>query len=329
MGKESSTVPVSGIGRGTDISAGLVMALVLALGAGDVRQATPDEFLACVARVYERPVVPWYVWGSNVSRCPKTVQEVQDGLRELRMIAVEGPDAVWLAPDKAESRAFKSVELKREVRLWPSRPGQRALTAAERDLITPIIFQKTRPIPLHVEASASAPERAMASITLFLDVFSLRAKGPESVIGIIGEVNGTGRVAYGLLDKGRYLFKWDSPLLRTHTLQLGYQDVDRDGTAEILMAAWWSYRPIFWGLTVLDTQGRELTRQKECDIDVLFHYDEAVGVCPIVGTQVDLEKGQDGTQEIVVQDWIGVGLGGPETRFRLSGGRYVLVKPEK
>lgn len=313
----------------------LIVCLVILLTTAATSQrsrepVTKDRFLRCVAELFHKPVVPQSMgWRTPVTVCPTNREELRQALAVLKMTIVEGPQAAWMAWDWPETKAFKTFELKREVELWPSRPGQRVLTAAERDLISPMVFQKTRPIPLYVEASASAPDTGLATITLFLDVFSLRAKGPESVIGIVGERTGTGRLAYGVLDRGRYFFKWDSPLLRTHTVQLGYQDVDRDGTAEILMTAWWAYRPVLWGLTILDAHGRELTRQKACDIDVLFHYDEAVGVCPIVGTQFDLQTGRDGKQEIVVQDWIGVGLGGPETRFRLSGGRYVPVKSEE
>jgi hypothetical protein len=118
---------------------------------------------------------------------------------------------------------------------------------------------------------------------------------------------------------------WDSPLFYALMLEVGFQDVDADGTKEILVkSAYTLMNPMTLMLTIFDTRGRELTRQGSCEVDPTWGYDEVGVVCPVVGQEITIDDSREGKRDLLVREMDEVDH--PKlNRYSLRDGHFVNV----
>jgi hypothetical protein len=140
----------------------------------------------------------------------------------------------------------------------------------------------------------------------------------ESVVGVLRQPNGPGRLIVGRRSRDGFTISWDSPLLNTSGLAVGFEDVDGDGVREILVrSSCCGLRPSGEALVIFSVEGDELTRQSDCVLDGIQVDEASSAACPVVGERLRLESGRDSTKVIA-----GYPLGGGASRAgRL---RYVL-----
>jgi hypothetical protein len=169
-------------------------------------------------------------------------------------------------------------------------------------------------------------ETAVKQLFLRIDARRVPEGRPEPVVAVLtGAPYGSqSRLAYGEMRNGRFELLWDSPLFGGWRLRIGYNDVDNDGTEEILLFSE-SGRPpdTFNLLSILDRNGRELTRQRNCYQDEPTWEEGAL--CPVVGGEMELVPSSDGrTKDIEVKgSWVPGNWDEREYRYHLEGGRYV------
>jgi anthranilate phosphoribosyltransferase len=71
------------------------------------------------------------------------------------------------------------------------------------------------------------------------------------------------------------------------------------------------------------------TDKKFVILHSLDGYDEAGGVCRVIGANIDFDDAKDGKRDLLVEGWIGLHGKNAEkvTRLRPAGNRYVVVDP--
>ena len=216
---------------------------------------------------------------------------------------------------------FKFVLKPWVVNFEPRIPGSGSLTTIEQEKIADKIFHQSRPVPLaYSDQDTRADGTTEMKILLQLDAHRLKS-GVESIIGVLGQPRSEKRIVYGELRNGDYEVQWDSPLVEGGDFELGYQDVDGDGTLEIITKAR-AYRSGD-AITVFSFSGKELTRQS-CPEDQ-FTRDAIGSACPIVGQRVTLGQPRNGKRDILVIPFEASDWSHPE-RYTLSNGHYGLVR---
>ncbi len=310
----------------------------LACQAGEINHSgvsNTDKFLLCARSTLEKPVIQAWEKLNLPPECPETKDLLFQVLRERGITAFEDDRCVFLVrsdltvPDPASPLnqlwfRWKRVRLVPTVTNWDSIPGSRNLTAVEQEEVGSAVFNQARSVPLVVSYDPGPDgESVEVPYDLILDVHRLTPSGNESVIAILGQRNSAGRLVYGELEDGAYKPLWDSPLFSTRGLQIGYEDVDGDGTKEILVTSDYGMRRSMLMLTIFGVAGEELTRQAPCEFDVPA--DEVGVVCPITADEINLEP-SDGRKDIIVKGRI-EDVAGPlpysTYRYRLVNGRYV------
>jgi len=153
-------------------------------------------------------------------------------------------------------------------------------------------------------------------VLLLVDAHPL-ADRREGVVALWGQNFGDRRLVYGELEEGEYRPLWDSPLFKSLGLRLGYDDVDGDGTTEIVLAGAFARDQVL--VAVFDRKGHELTRQADCGIDSPG-YDKDSGVCPVIGASVDFDDGKGGSKDLVVERWYSA-----RGSDRRKGSHYLII----
>ncbi len=133
--------------------------------------------------------------------------------------------------------SWKRLEIVRSVRNWTGIPASRKLTHDQLEAIKSVINREARPTPIRTPFSASHGDVATVEYPLRLTAYQMSVGSPEAIIGILGEANGTNRLVYGVMTDKGYEIHWDSPLFYAWMLKVGFEDVDSDGTKEILVEA--------------------------------------------------------------------------------------------
>lgn len=310
-----------------------------------------DRFLLCSRGLLGKPVYRDSVMfrgpGQEIDiPCGTSREALVEELRGSRtdrdpeeIHIVDLPDAVFLVPFRVWVRTtWKKLLIGTEVKNWDGVPDSRNLSPDEQAAISGVILSEARTTPLVAPSMpGSDGETAAIEVRLWLDAHRLAgATGVEAVIGILGEPNGSGRLIYGELRKGRYECLWDSPLFDAYSLQIGYRDMDGDGIQEILLSSQRvslsTHTPTRTMLTIFDRQGHELTRQEGCVSELRSGYTEEGGACPIEAESIEFDPRPDGKRDILVSGRIG---DPPEVssekvfRYSLVNGRYVVQQPPR
>jgi len=302
-----------------------------------------DRFLICARSLFGKPVFRER-GGFRLNReikipCGVSREEFLSELKgtgttmepaEIKVI--ETPDLVLVYPSYLfYSRdawiRWKSLSARITTRNFNAIPGSRPLDEGEALQIRNAILAEARTTPVVLPSLPGEDgETATLKITLWLDAHRLIAEGSESIIAILCEEGGAGRLIYGTLRDGKYEPSWDSPLFHALSLELGYRDMDGDGRDEILVGTQVEGRPSMSSLTVWNIQGRELTRQPNCLVDGNYAITEANGACPIVAESIEMDPRADGKRDILTYGYSPGRPSADESRprlFRLVAGRYI------
>jgi hypothetical protein len=318
----------------------LLLASVLATGRPSalhhIGLVPSDQVLLCASGVFGKPIYrnadqPWPT--ENIA-CPSSHDELvrefaKDGFRVF-----ETPTGVHVAPEWIFRRHpnelyahWVAMEITLTVANWNGIPGSRTLGDTERSTVAAVIEKQARTPPLATPYLSGKDGRTISmEVLLLLDAHAVSERR-ESIVAVWSQKFGDSRLIYGELEDGNYRVLWDSPIFKAPGLRLGYDDVDGDGTTEILLAGAFARDQQL--VAVFDRRGRELTRQEDCGIDS-DGYDKTSGVCPIIGAAVDLDDAQSGRKDIVVERWYssqGKDRYRP-IRFALVNGHYVPIHTE-
>jgi len=179
------------------------------------------------------------------------------------------------------------------------------------------LLKRARLIPLDADFN----KEGTVLLQLNIHLYDLRLSSTSPTRSIIAWVNqlpdgGSGRFVYGEMQDEKYVMLWDSPLF----LDVGnpdFEDVNGDGTTEIVMPSHLCGNGCEDRLVIFDKDGRELTRQQNCGAT------EYGWVCDIQGSDISLENTADGKEEIQVSG----GEDGKDHVFRLVHGVYVPTPP--
>src|SRR5262249_39943072 len=114
---------------------------------------------------------------------------------------------------------------------------------------------------------------------------------------------------------------WDSPLLKAFFWGLGYEDLDGDGTKELIFRSDLSREGRIYA--IFDLKGRELSRQNTCETTGVF--DAKSGICAIVCEGIDIAPAsKNGSRDLFVYGKADAPPGSV-IRMRLIAGRLVVV----
>lgn len=191
----------------------------------------------------------------------------------------------------------------------------RKLTPEQLDAAVKAIFEAARTPPLGTVPNGTAGETVSMEVELDVVVLPLRAD-VASVVALWGQPGGFRRLVYGELVDGRYVFKWDSPIMSGRSATLSYADVDGDGAAEMTITSFAGRDAM--KVSIFSIQGRELTRQVDCPNEWSNRASDRASVaCPVVGTELTIEDASNGKRALRVDNEDG------SFRMILKNGRYV------
>jgi hypothetical protein len=321
--------------------AGLIVGFLLA-----VPQASPqvehtgfadvDRYLLCIRTILGKPVYrdPASFLRQSGFRCPASREELVKDLTTREEVLAEDEKLAFIFPRRllrnlgpeGPTVAWKRLELVPEPRNFRGIPGTRELSTVELQQIGQKTLAQVRPTPVVAHARPDADGVVRVEYQLRLTAARLGQTAAESIVGILGQPNGAGRVVYGELRNGSYTVRWDSPVINALMFEMGFEDMDGDGVKDILLVSRWGRNGDFTMLSILETEGRELTRQKTCVFDNLWSYEDDGVVCPIVAREIIIDdpRAPTGTRDLLVNQSDAQTDPGV-FRYALRGGRYVEI----
>jgi hypothetical protein len=266
-------------------------------------KAETDRFLLCARSTFQKPVYMTVVgpWFDAAIKCSSDRSEVLHELENRKIAVFENESAILLVPPRIRSDIkWQKFDVKLHVMIFdnPIPPGSRALSKEEQDQIAKVILEQALVPPLVPGFAHIAGDNGEMNVALILDAHPLSPK-TESVVAVYGPARGLMRLVYGELAHGVYRMLWDAPLLGGPDLALSYEDVDGDGTPEIVLR--WTEaggNVLYDALTVFNIRGAELTRQQECDPS-LPYAEAAQFACAIRGASIHFEKTGSGKYDIL------------------------------
>jgi len=194
------------------------------------------------------------------------------------------------------------------------------------------IFLRARMIPLYTGVDEDKDQTEIR-VDLAFQKVTLRRKSSEVIIAMIQQdpsqvdaETSIGRLICGEMRNGGFEVLWDSRLFNAYGDGMRFEDVNADGWQEIVIESEIGGHVRYPVLTIFDKDGREITRQKYCDIP-MRPFAEDAGVCPIQGVDIRFGRPSKGPEEIIVKDWPGGGEG--PTIFRLQNGMYDPELPKR
>jgi hypothetical protein len=281
-----------------------------------------ETIQSCAAQAFGHPVVlsDMAPLLEHEVSCSTPPEELADLLRLSGFAVFESDEWVYLIPLGQAAGPNRVIQWNRfEIAPMLGNLEAAALTTALKDAdlqkLWRLIRSSVRMVPVTVSFLAQGPG-GTGTGQMVLDASLVKMSDTlESVVGIVREPNGPGRVIVGRRSSDGFTISWDSPLLNTRDLAVGFEDVDGDGVREILVrSACCGLRPTGEALEIFSVEGDELTRQTDCELDGNFKVAEKSSAsCPVVGERLQLESGPGSTKAI--------------TGYRLKGGkkmRYVL-----
>jgi hypothetical protein len=307
-----------------------------------------DEFLVCAGMLLGKPVfreaAVFRGPGPELDLpCPSTRAALLKELKGSGVASVspeeiklfEMPERVFLMPFRLwVSASWKHLLITTTVSDWATIPGSRNPSKSEREAIAKAVLRDARTIPL---VAPSVPDTgtdtATMSLSMLIDVRTLAKGRAESVVALLYQHGGVGRLVYGEIHNGKYRAIWDSPLFLTASPKMGYRDVDGDGVEDVVLGnasgerEYRKERLIVW-----TSQGHELTRQRLCDVDLGLSrgYTRDGGACPITAETIDFDPPAPATgrADIIAQGRIEdrtIEAAEKPYRYRLVNRRYAVV----
>lgn len=283
-----------------------------------------DEFRLCAAKVFGKPLLLARHTMNIVVPCPTGKEELIKQLEAKQVQVIDFEDVLYLLDVGPLFKEFPPtwsyLSEETEAECWGAIPGSRQLDEKQRESVAQQIIQNTRPVPIATPRE-SGPDGETGEIKyhVYLDAHHLSSRIPESIIAIVGDINGPSRLVYGELRSGRYQILWESALFSGMHLKLGYADVNGDGVEEILLGSTFGWRGEGELLIILDRKGVELTRNND-DCNPPLDYSEEESTCPIKGASISLEDGVGKMKDIVVKG--STESDTQDARYRLKGGIY-------
>jgi len=276
-----------------------------------LRPSAIDSFTECVRRVYGKAVLVDSSVNPNVSLdpCPGSMQELALALKSRGIKIFPSGDFVFLIPSKFFpprppdlSPYIKTLAWK-EVTIIPSIRPSPDISSTESQEIGRQAFLRARLVPVEVSLLPPGSTEIKIEINAFVLVGTVEPNGDRPVVTWINGLQTflTGRLVYGVIRNNNYTMLWDSPLFNSRG-QVYFKDVNGDQSLEIVIQSQNCGNDCSDEVVIFDKNGRELTRQKQCDT-VPHAFDEEDGVCAIKGQEIDLLDGADGTTAIRVRNW--------------------------
>ncbi len=295
--------------------------------------AEVDKWRACAESVFKKHVLLFYVEdiAEQAVLCPAISEEAfVTSLRASDYVVLMDQDWVFLVPRRTLSivispgrvqSPWKAIRVEVDLEDKSSKADKR-LNIDQLAQLRNALLQDARLIPVYTSEKTEFQETAVVSLRYEVYVSQLTHEGPTSVVVVLREADqgsDLGRVIYGELQGEKVSLKWDSPVVQVRNLEVNFQDVNGDGTDEIVLTGKYHLGVTISELTtlsILDHEGNEITRQ-DCRFVPLFDaYHERA--CPIAGEVVDVDCGR-GVCTIFSR------FSQPEVD-RQFGGRFVLTK---
>ena len=299
------------------------------------RGAVPrDASLECIARITGKPVLVHEGVDDRytLEPCPTSREALTARLADDTLRLFDGLDfaflmaARYLPPWSPDLSPYAPRMKWSRVRItWAVRPTTVLAPRQAHDVARTLLTQ-ARSIPLVTTEEAAAD----GSVEIALNVSFVAAGSPSAnempVVAIIDRLPlaRASRLVYGTLSDGSFRPIWDSPLFRA-TNAIALLDVTGDGLPEIVIESSTGGNQSSPILVIVDIDGREMTRQRDCDAAMHDGFTERDGVCAIRGVDVELSDDEEGPRSIEVRGW----SDGSDRTFRLENGRFVPGPPRR
>jgi hypothetical protein len=266
-----------------------------------------ETIQACAAQAFGHPVVlsDWARLLDREVSCSTPPEELADLLRSAGFAVYQSDDWVYLMPLAQAAGPLRLIQW-HQFQITPmlgnlgAAPMTTSLTDADLQKLWRLFLSSVRMVPVTVSFLASGPG-GTGEGQIVLDASLVKVSDAlEPVVGVVREPNGPGRLIVGRRTGDNSTLSWDSPLLNTRDLAVGFDDVDGDGVREILVrSACCGLRPAGEALEIFSIEGDELSRQAGCELDGNFRVAEKSSAAyPIVGEQLRLEPGPGSTKAI-------------------------------
>jgi hypothetical protein len=287
------------------VSAATVLAAIVAPDVAPVRHlgiSKSETIQLCAGQAFGRPVVLSYFAPLLTQEIPCSTppEELADILRRSGFAVFQSAEWVYLIPLGHAVGPNRTIEWDRfEIKPMTGNLGAAAITTALKDTELQELWRLVRSSVRMVPVTVSfAGKTGVGEITL--DASLVKLSGTlELVVGVARQANSPGRVIVGRRSSDGFTIAWDSPLLNTSNLAVGFEDVDGDGVREILVRfSCCDLRPSGEALVIFSADGDELTRQNDCVLDGIRVEEQSSASCPVVGTNLRLESGPDSTKAI-------------------------------
>jgi hypothetical protein len=271
-------------------------------------------------KVWKKPIL----WDHEIAldqleqlRCTASKDEFIQALQSAQISVLEDKEWAFLVPSKylppwtsntlpVDRLPWKGIAL--TVSLYPTPAALKFLQMSEKELddLKSAVLAEIRTIPVErpyrSDADPSNETIGRELLDLRIDVQTLRADGPVSLIAILGSGRGrTGRLIYGEFGPQKLQLLWDSPLFVTNELGIDYVDVNQDGRKEIVLISSAPANKQDEEIVIFDADGTELTRQYGC-IPNAAAYSEQGGVYSIEGNSIKLSTKPGWPTSILVSE---------------------------
>jgi hypothetical protein len=276
-----------------------------------LRQSASDRFSECVNQVYGKAVLldtsvdPDF----SIGPCPTSIAELSRKLTDGGIKVFLSGDFVFLIPSRLfpprppdlspyiRTLAWKKITIGPAIRPSPEISPSLSQEIGNQGLAM------ARLIPIEVSLLPPGITEVNVGINAFVLVGTAEPNGDRPVVTWINGLPQflTGRIVYGVIRNDSYTMLWDSPLFNSRG-QVFFKDVRGGRSLDIVIQSQNCGNHCSDELVIFDKNGRELTRQKQCDT-VPHAFDEQDGVCAIKGQEIDLLDSADGTTAIRVRNW--------------------------
>jgi hypothetical protein len=296
-----------------------------------LRPCALDRTLACVSAVYGRPVLRHSGLDNRlqIEPCPKPRAELEERLFRERLRLFDAGEFALLIPAKFlppwsdPDPYFPRMKWSKVRATLTLRPAEGVASALSQQIAT-MVLRQGRTIPIETLEEPQKNGEAAIELKLGFHAVQLRPGAPTAILALLDQLPlaTPGRLFYGELRHGKYELLWDSPLFNASG-EINFVDVDGDGQEEIVIESQTTGNQAYPILVIFDRNGRELTRQAQCDT-LGEGFNEVDGVCAIKGTDIALTTNETGPRAIRVSGWNG---DGKDHLFRLQKGTYVPGPP--
>jgi hypothetical protein len=302
-----------------------------------------DTTLNCIRTVYGKPAI-WDDIDTNllIQPCPSSRKLLQDSLATYGIRVFDAADFVFIIPSNLFQAPAGGTEPPHVFLKWSTITIHLNLQSLRESdempeyasEIAKEILKRARMVPFALGMSNHEGFPVTGAVETHLNIaLWVGQLGPDKGQSVVALINArpdyfTARIVYGEWRNGEYVMRWDSPLFNVLHGDAYFQDVNGDGSKEIVIESTSYGNQEYPLLVVFDKNGRELTRQSKCETRFLYgrNFDERDGTCAIYGAAISFSENQAGPKDIYVNGW----YGDRENHvFKLSNGVYIPGPPVK